>query len=52
MKELNKLPEELRENMQDLAKEMESAGTGVKLDINKISKDDQKVLNEKPPPVR
>lgn len=52
-KQLEKLAPEAKQNMTDLAKELEgSGGKGIKLDVSKVSKKDLEVLNEKPPPVR
>lgn len=51
-KEINKLPPALKENIIELAKEFEATGGGISLDFTKVSKEDQKILNEKPPPVR
>jgi hypothetical protein len=50
-KEIAKLPPSVRQNITELAKELEGAG-GVKLDMTKVSAKDQAILNEKPLPVR
>lgn len=51
-KEIEKLPETLKENMNELAKELAQSGGGINLDMSKVSAADQKILNEKPPPIR
>ena len=52
-KQLDRLPEEAKAAMTDLAKELESAGgPGITLDLTTVDQKDLDILAEKPPPVR
>merc|ERR1712159_849087 len=53
-KQLDKLPTQARDNLTDLAKELENSigPPGIQLDLSTIDQKDLDILNEKPPPVR